>query len=222
MSLLTNPFRITVHPGQRLLEQRPGRATRALGPGRHRRRVGATYILVDVRERLAPVAPQEVLVADGVVVKVTAVIRWSVVDAVAYVEHSGDPLAVVYLAVQVALRDALAALAVDEALAVARSALAPRLTAAAAEAGRPLGVAASEVVVKDVLLPAELRAAYSELVTTRQRAVAQLEAGRAETAALRSLANAAKLLDEHPALAKQRLVQALPYGSTLKLGFDGE
>ena len=72
-------------------------------------------------------------------------------------------------------------------------------------------------MVKDVILPHELRAAYAELVTTRTHGQAQLEAARAETAALRSLANGAKLLDDHPALARLRLVQALPHGSTLKV-----
>ena len=74
-----------------------------------------------------------------------------------------------------------------------------------------------EVVVKDVILPHELRSAYAELVTAKARGAAQLEAARAETAALRSMANGAKLLDEHPALARLRLVQALPPGSTLEL-----
>ena len=77
-----------------------------------------------------------------------------------------------------------------------------------------------EVVVKDVILPGDLRAAYAELVSARTRGQAQLEAARAETAALRSLANGAKLLDEHPALARLRLVQALPPGSTVELGRD--
>jgi hypothetical protein len=54
-------------------------------------------------------------------------------------------------------------------------------------------------------------------VAARQRALAQLEAARAETAALRSLANGAKLLDDHPALAQLRIVQSLPPGSTIEL-----
>jgi uncharacterized membrane protein YqiK len=73
------------------------------------------------------------------------------------------------------------------------------------------------VVVKDVLLPAELRAAFAEAVVVRRRGQAQLEAARAETAAMRSLANAAKLLDEHPALARLKLVQALPPGAKVVL-----
>jgi hypothetical protein len=68
-----------------------------------------------------------------------------------------------------------------------------------------------------VILPPELRSAYAELATARTRGQAKLEAARAETAALRSLANGAKLLDEHPALARQRLVEALPPGARVKL-----
>ena len=92
------------------------------------------------------------------------------------------------------------------------------LTDGARAAGSAVGIDVVEVVVKDVILPPELRIAYAELVTTRTRGQAQLEAARAETAALRSLANGAKLLDDHPALARLRLVQSLPHGSTLELG----
>jgi len=44
---------------------------------------------------------------------------------------------------------------------------------------------------------------------------------RAETAALRALANAGKLLDAHPALAQLRLVQQIPYGSRVVLALGG-
>jgi regulator of protease activity HflC (stomatin/prohibitin superfamily) len=76
-------------------------------------------------------------------------------------------------------------------------------------------------VIKDIVLPAELRAAYADVLTARQRGQVQLETARAESAALRSMANAAKLLDEHPALARLRLVQAATYGSKLVLDVGG-
>ncbi|MET1004500.1 MAG: SPFH domain-containing protein, partial [Propionibacteriaceae bacterium] len=91
------------------------------------------------------------------------------------------------------------------------------VTAAAHEAGLDLGIDVHTVVVKDVVLPAEIRAAYAELVTARQKGQVQLETARAETAALRSMANAAKLLDDHPALAQLRLVQSAPYGTKVVL-----
>jgi len=78
-------------------------------------------------------------------------------------------------------------------------------------------VSVIEVVVKDVVLPAEIRTAALELATAQQKAAVQVEQARAETAALRSMANAAKLLDDHPALARLRLVPAAGPGSRLVL-----
>ncbi len=134
------------------------------------------------------------------------------------VETAADPVGVVYLAVQVALREAVASREAHDLVRSSRTLVTEALTVGARTAGAPLGVEVREVVVKDVLLPPELRAAYAESVVVRTQGQAKLEAARAETAALRSLANAAKLLDDHPALARLRLVQALPAGATVVLG----
>ena len=210
-------FTIVIQPWERGLARKPGVPTRVLHPGRHPRYPSVSYRRIDVRERLDQTAPQEVLTADGVTVKATAVIRWSVADPVVYTEATADPSAVVYLAVQLGLREALARLETEALVRTARSAATVSIQAAAVTAATAVGVEVHEVVLKDVVLPFELRAAYAEVVTGRQRAVAQLEAARAETAALRSLANGAKLLDEHPALARLRTVEALPPGATVKL-----
>lgn len=214
MSLLS----IVVSPTQRGLELRAGHPTRVLEPGRHRRVWRARYDTVDVRERLTLVSPQEVLSADGVSLRATATIRWAVAEPVRFVEAAADPVGVVYLAVQVALREALAAHEAHELVRSSRGPLGEALTEAAGSAGEPLGLEVREVVVKDVLLPPELRAAFAEAVVARTQGQARLEAARAETAALRSLANAATLLDDHPALARLRLVESLPPGATVVLG----
>ena len=210
--------RFTVEPRHCALRYRHGGLEQVLPAGRHRRVRGQRLVVLDLRERLAPIAPQEVLTSDGVTIRVSAVVRWSVGDPVAFVEVSDDPAATVYLAAQVALRDALASLTADEV--VGRGAVLPadRITAATAEVARRVGVDVAEVVVKDVIVPVELRAAAAELATARRRGEAQLEAARAETAALRSLANGAKLLDAHPALARLRLVQSAPPGTRIVLG----
>lgn len=212
--------KITVRQHERVLAYRDGRLERVLEPGRHTCRSRTEPVRVDLRERLLTLSPQEVLTADGVTLRVTAAILWKVGDPVAFHEASEAPEAVVYLAAQLGLRDALATLEVDTVLTTGRRAVADAVTGATAEAGRAVGIEVREVVLKDVLLPPELRTAYAELVSARQRGKAQLEAARAETAALRSLANGAKLLEEHPALARLRLVQALPYGSSLQITLD--
>lgn len=217
-------FRTTliVAAGMHALEYVDGACTRVLEPGRHRLARGAEVRWVPVLERIQTSAPQEVPTSDGASVRITLAVRWAVADARRFVEVADDPFATVHLATQVALRDALVEVPAEEAVRAARRALGEGLTGAARAAGAAVGIDVREVVVRDVLLPHELRTAYAELVTARARGQAQLEAARAETAALRSLANGAKLLDEHPALARLRLVQALPPGSSVELVAPGD
>jgi len=213
---------ITVPVDARAVEYIDGAFARVLGPGRHAhpwRRV--SYRWVGVREQLLPMPPQEVLTSDGLTVRVSVTLRWAVAEPRAFVEVAVDPTASVYLAVQVALRDALVEVDVAEAARHLRESVAPRLLEAGRAAAAEVGVEVRDVVVKDVLLPLEVRAAQADLVTARTRGQAELEKARAETAALRSLANAARMLDDHPALAQLRLVQALPAGATVTLAVDG-
>jgi regulator of protease activity HflC (stomatin/prohibitin superfamily) len=213
MSILT----ITVTARECVLHYRHGRLVQVLRTGRHRRGLGSRYVRVDLRESLVAVAPQEVPTADGVSVKVTAAVRYSVDEPQVFVEQSADPVGLVYLATQVAIRAALSGLSLDEL--VARGAAVPStdITAAVRLVATGVGIAVAEVVVKDVIVPAEVRHAAVELVTARRQGAAQLELARAETAALRSLANGARLLDSHPALAQLRLVQSAPAGTRLVL-----
>ena len=212
--------KITVPAGERAVEYVGGTFVRVLEPGRHRRPFRASYRWVSVREQLVTIAPQEVLTADGLSVRASAALRWAVAEPRAFVEVAEDPIASVYLAIQVALRDVLAEVDVADAVRHLRESVAGRLADAARAAADQVGVEVRGVAVKDVLLPLEVRAAQAELVTARTRGQAQLEKARAETAALRSLANAARMLDDHPALARMRLVQALPVGATVKLSVE--
>jgi regulator of protease activity HflC (stomatin/prohibitin superfamily) len=212
---------ITVPVDSRAVEYVDGAFTRVLGPGRHARPWRRfAYRWVGVREQLMPMPPQEVLTSDGLTVRVSVTFRWAVAEPRAFVEVAVDPIASVYLAVQVALRDALVDVEVADAVRHLRDSVAPRLLEAGRAAAVEVGVEVRDVVVKDVLLPLEVRAAQAELVTARTRGRAELEKARAETAALRSLANAARMLDDHPALAQLRLVQALPAGATVTLAVD--
>ncbi|MDV3125713.1 slipin family protein [Mycobacterium sp. 21AC1] len=209
--------RITIAAGQCALEYRDGTLARVLQPGRHRLPAKAVVVRVEMREQVLTLAPQEVLTSDAVSLRVTVALRLAVTDAVAYVEAAADPLAAVYLAAQIALRDNVAGVTAEEVMQRSTRVDAAAIAAAAGVAGTRTGVEVLEVYVKDVLVPAEIRTAAMQLVTAKARGAAQLEAARAETAALRALANAGKLLDAHPALAQLRLIQHVPYGSRVVL-----
>ena len=207
----------TVQPWEACLVRVDGEPTEVLRSGRHVVRRRAELQVVDLRERIDLVPVQEVLTADGVTAKVSAVFRWKVADPVAFTELVRDPVGAVYLAIQLGLRDVLAAQEAEALVRAPRTRLAEGVRDRAGSAAAEVGIRLVDVVVKDVVLPGDLRAAFAELVVGRHRAQAQLEAARAETAALRSLANGAKLLDDHPSLAQLQLVQALPPGSRVEL-----
>jgi regulator of protease activity HflC (stomatin/prohibitin superfamily) len=213
--------RLTVEAGQSAVVYRNGTLLRVLHPGKHRLRGAVSTVVIDMRERLMTLAPQEVLTADAVSLRVTIAVRIVVTDAVAYVEKANDPVVGVYLAAQITLRDIAAGLTAEDVMRRSTRIDAAAIRDAASEAGAHTGVDVLDVYVKDVIVPAEIRTAAMQLVTAKARGAAQLEAARAETAALRALANAGKLLDAHPALARLRLVQQVPYGSRVVLAMDG-
>jgi regulator of protease activity HflC (stomatin/prohibitin superfamily) len=72
-----------------------------------------------------------------------------------------------------------------------------------------LGIELSLVGIKDIMFPGDLKAIFAQVVNARKEGLATLERARGETAALRHLANAAKLLESNPALMQLRLLQAL-------------
>jgi regulator of protease activity HflC (stomatin/prohibitin superfamily) len=208
---------VTVNEPNKAVELVRGRFRRVLSPGRYWRPRGARYLPVNMAERLTVIGLQEVRTNDGIQVRVSAAVRWRVDDPRPYVTAAEDPVQLVYLAVQLALRDQIARLEAEDLARRQDEGLAGALTEAAVEAGRPLGMVIEDVQVKDVLMPSEVREANQELLVAKLRAAAQLESARAETAALRSLANGAKLLEDHPALERLRMVQSLPVGSAVKL-----
>ncbi|MEE3850019.1 slipin family protein [Gordonia sp. LSe1-13] len=213
--------RVTVDPGHAVLEYREGKLARVLRPGVYSQRSDAGYVDVDLRERLVPVAPQEVLTSDAMSIRVSMSIRLAVVDPVAFSELAAEPISIVYVATQIALRQVCASVSADDLIGRGDALDTAPVRAAAVDAGAALGIDVRDVVVKDVIVPSEVRSAAIEVVTAKARGQAKLEAARAETAALRALANAGRLLDAHPALAQLRLVQAVPYGSRVVLSVDG-
>ncbi len=185
-----------------------GRVQRVLGPGWHRLwRSGYSVRTVDTRPWVISLPTQEAPTADGVPVKVTVAGHIRVSDAVRYVTATRYPEQSVYLAVQVAVRELLAATTFDD-LVGDRSGLGERL-AGSVRGADEAGVAIDQLVLKDIILPGELKRAQAEVLIARAQGVAALERARGETAALRSLVNAARLASEHPALLQLRLMEHL-------------
>jgi regulator of protease activity HflC (stomatin/prohibitin superfamily) len=211
--------RVSVHEWQRGVLFRDGRVTETLEPGSRRIWTARTSVrLVDLRPWIMSIPTQEVPTADGITVKVTVTAQVRVTDPVTHVTGVQDPRATLYLAVQVALREVVAATTL-EALIGARSELATAL-GTALRVDDDLGVAVERVELRDIILPAELKRAQAQVLLARAEGQAALERARGETAALRSLANAARIAADNPMLYQLRLLQQLATsaGHTVVIG----
>jgi regulator of protease activity HflC (stomatin/prohibitin superfamily) len=211
----------TIMDWQRGLLFTDGRFTKVLEPGRHRyrsRRV-AVHVL-DVRRRTTVVPGQELLTSDGIVLRLSVLAVWSISDPLAFLTRSADTEQVLYAQIQLAIRDATAAITFDEVLAD-RARLSEGLRPVVVPQLAGLGLDLVSVAVKDLMLPAELRRAASETLLAREQGRADLERARSEAAALRVLANTGRLLTEHPALLQLRTIQAASTpGTTIVLTTD--
>jgi regulator of protease activity HflC (stomatin/prohibitin superfamily) len=157
--------------------------------------------------------------AVGVVLRLTLAASFHIADpATAHNRRVGLPRRL-YLLLQLEVRRLVGESPIDGVLA-RRAQFGPTLLQACAEPARALGLELEAVDVKDLTLPGDLKRIFAKVVEARQEGLAALEKARGETAALRNLANAARLLEGSPALAQLRLLQhlATTSGNTYVLG----
>ncbi len=178
--------------------------------------------LLDVRPTSMTIEGQEVLTSDRVALKISLVSRHVIGDAAAYVLSDSAAARTLYLSIQLGLREAVANRTVDEILA-ARTTIGPEILGLVAPQVVSIGIELMAVEVRDVMVPSDLKRAFSAVVAARHEGAAALERARGETAALRGLANAGRLVTDNPGLLSLRVVQELSTrsGNTVVLGLDG-
>lgn len=212
---------VVVREGTAALHFRDGKYVRTLGAGRYRF-WGSRDVVesVDLRTISQVIGNQEIATKDGVPVKVSLIVQFAVSDAYAFKTKFYDAYTEMHQAVQVALRDAVSALGVEEFVENRARVAEPVLeTARAVAAG--LGIALNSVQVRDVVIGGGIKAAMADIVRAQFEGRAALERARAEAATTRSLANTARMLEEQPALAQLRLIQAVESGkATVVIGED--
>ena len=202
-----------------------GKFLEVLDAGRHIR-WGRHFTLGvnDLRKTSLLVAGQDVLTADNVGLKLSLLVTYQVTDPVKAAHETQHWQGDLYNAAQLALRAVVGGVAV-EALLNQRLEIGAQLLARVQPEAAKIGVNVHSVEVKDVMFPADLKRAFAEVLKSKQEGQAALERARGESAALRNLANAAKLLEGNPALMNLRLMQSLSAaqtaGNTLVLGMPG-
>jgi regulator of protease activity HflC (stomatin/prohibitin superfamily) len=180
--------------------------------------------LIDLRRASLLVPGQDVLTADNVSLKISLLVNYQVTEPVKVAHETQNWLSELYNQAQLALRAVINGIAV-EALLNQKLEIGPQLLVRVKAGAEKLGVSVLAVEVKDVIFPADLKRAFADVLKAKQEGQAALERARGETAALRNLANAARVLEGNPALLNLRLMQSLATaqsaGHTLVLGVPG-
>ncbi len=212
--------RVTVFEYERAIAYRNGKLDKVLEPGAYWIRPTSTTIAkIDMRPKFAIVSGQEVLSLDAITLKVTLAAQYKVADPVSAILKSESYQMALYTVLQLAVRELIGSAKIDDLL-EARSTLGQRLQEMSASRVQELGLELMSVNIKDIMFSGELKKVFAQVVKARKEGQAALEKARGETAALRSLANAAKLVESNPALMQVRLLQSVTEtsGHTLVLG----
>ena len=188
-----------------------GRLVEKLAPGRHSfwtpgRKIEVKRI--DLRPQAVEITAQEMLTKDRVALRVTLTAFRRIVDPERAASTVPDVDAFLYRLVQFAIRESVAARTLDEVLA-AKNALDAELRAFVRERLAETGIEVTELGVKDVILPGEIRELVNKVVEAERTAKANLIRRQEETAATRSLLNTAKLMEDNPLLLRLKELESI-------------
>ena len=223
LSTLAKMRRVFIVPeGYVVLLYHNGKFVEQLAPGRHVRwGRNITLDAQDTRKTFLAVAGQEVLTADNIPVKLSLLVTYQVADPAKAAHETQNWQGDIYNAAQLAVRSIVSGVAA-EAFLTQRLDIAPLLLARVEPETAKIGITVHAVEVKDVMLPADLKRAFGDVLKAKQEGHAALERARGESASLRNLANAARVLEGNPALMNLRVLQSLAAaqnaGNTLVLG----
>ena len=188
-----------------------GKLVARLAPGRHaywtvNRKVEVKRL--DLRPQALEVTAQEMLTKDRIALRLTLTAFRRIVDPEKAAATVADVDGWLYRLVQFAIRAAVAERTLDEVLS-AKSALDAELRAVVTGKLGETGIEVTDLGVKDVILPGEIRDLVNKVVEAERTAKANLIRRQEETAATRSLLNTAKLMEENPLLLRLKELESL-------------
>ncbi len=202
---------VTVEAGHAGLFFKDGRHEATLASGAHAfwKGFGKARILdVDLREQVVDVAGQEIMTADKVTLRLNAVVTFKVADPLKAVSAVEDYRQALYREAQLALRGVVGTRVLD-ALLGDKDAVARELDGLVRGRVAGFGVEVVALGIRDVILPGEMKDLMNKVTEAQKAAEAALITRREETAAMRSQANTAKILESSPTLMRLRELEVL-------------
>jgi regulator of protease activity HflC (stomatin/prohibitin superfamily) len=218
---------VTIYEYQRGALYHNGVFERILEAGRYRlwpwsrRRLA----VLDIRRASAQITNQKLLTKDQITITLNIVADYEIADVAAALHRVANFRDQLYADVQLAARNIVGEVTVDELL-EQREALNVRLLEMARPLAEGYGLRVLLVAIKDVVLAPKVRDMLMKEAEARRTAQAMLIGAREEVVALRALSNAARLAAQHPHLLRLRELEtvrafASTPGNTVVVGVPG-
>ncbi len=156
---------------------------------------------VDIRQQQMEISGQELLTKDKAALRINFFVKYRVTDIIKALVDNKDFDKQLYVTMQLALRAFVGAFTLDELLSRKDSMATTILEEAAAKIA-DLGLAVSDAGIRDVILPGDMKEIMNQVLVAEKKAQANGIMRREETAAVRSMLNTAKLMEENEMLWK--------------------
>lgn len=177
---------------------------KVLGPGEYYFWKNAKEISLsraDLRQLQLEVSGQEILTSDKAALRINFFVQYKVVDITKALIENKDYEKQLYILMQLALREFIGTLSLDELLEKKES-IATYVLAVLKNKVSNLGVEIRDCGVRDIILPGEVKEIMNQVLVATKKAQANVIMRREETASTRSLLNTAKLMEENTMLFK--------------------
>ena len=202
---------LTVEEGHVGVYFKDGDYVKTLVPGQYASwmKVGKVKLYaIDMRETVLDVGGQEIMTADKVTLRLNAVATYRVADAHKMLSAADDARQALYREAQLALRAVIGGRELDQFLGD-KDAVAHELEGIVRQRVTALGLEVLSVGIRDVILPGDMKDLMNKVTEAKKAAEANLIVRREETAAMRSQANTAKVLEGNPTLMRLRELEVL-------------
>ena len=197
---------------ERALKYVNGRFEGILEPGRYtfwNHQAARVHVQpLDMRVQQLKVEGQELMTKDKVTLRLTLTAEYAVTDAPVTTHAVADVKEALYLAVQLAAREFVAGVTLDELL-EGRDTLTRYLEGQVTPRAEHFGVRVHRVGVKDVILPGEMKTLLNKVIEAEKAAAANVILRREDAAATRNMANTAKVIAENPVLMRLKELETM-------------
>ncbi|WP_337044867.1 slipin family protein [Emticicia sp. 17c] len=155
----------------------------------------------DMRQLQMEISGQEILTKDKATLRLNAFVQYNIIDIVKAIFENKDYEKQLYVLLQLALREYIGGLTLDELL-DKKDSIANLILKNIADKLANLGIEIKTCGIRDVILPGDMKDIMNQVLIAEKKAQANIIMRREETASMRSLLNTARLMEENETLWK--------------------